>query len=133
MESVLLVGEDPSLLECRATVLAMMDAKVISCSPTGLSAYLKNEKFDLIVLCNSLSAGSQRLIAASVDRDASGTGILHILRVLPASSEGISGPASAGTTGPAGLHHKVLKILSSSSIDRQNILLPRRLPLSDAN
>jgi hypothetical protein len=111
----------------------MMDAKVISCTPTGLSAYLKNEKFDLIVLCNSLSAGSQRLIAASVNRDASGTDILHILRVLPAPSKGIARPEIVATTGPAGLHHEVLKILRSSSIDRQNILLPRRLPLSDAN
>jgi hypothetical protein len=61
MDRILLIGEQPSLLATRANILAKTGVSVTCCDINQLNVLLRNENFDLVILCHTLlRSGVQR-------------------------------------------------------------------------
>jgi hypothetical protein len=84
---ILLLGEHRALLRASAAVLRNLDADVVYRHPSEFEAD-SSGKFDLVVLCHTLTGQRASGIAAEARRRWSQTRILHIsrfeLRVVPA-------------------------------------------------
>jgi CheY-like chemotaxis protein len=82
MPKILLVGQDPRLLETRAAVLAKVQAAVICQDTTESLKILERETFDLVVLCHSLSENQADEIAGVIRRRWPRTKILLVVSNL---------------------------------------------------
>jgi len=68
MPKILLAGNDFRLLGTRAAVLGKTGASVVCCSASETREIIKTEKFDLVVLCHTLSDQEADQIIATVRR-----------------------------------------------------------------
>jgi hypothetical protein len=127
MESILLAGEDPELLACRANVLAIVTASITCCAPGELSSRLQTGAFDLIVLCSSVSPSRQRALAAAIHRDRPEIPILHLLSRFDRSSPDPSRRlVPVEPSPPASLAARTIELLQNSAPDRERVFLYRR-------
>jgi CheY-like chemotaxis protein len=69
MLKILLAGSDLHLLETRAAVLSKTGAVVAWCSADDAHEFLDREKFDLLVLCHSLSQSEIETLKDRVHRE----------------------------------------------------------------
>ena len=69
MLKILLAGSDLPLLQTRAAVLSKTGAAVSWCTADEAHDFLDKEKFDLLVLCHSLSQSEMGTLMDSVHRE----------------------------------------------------------------
>lgn len=115
MRTILSISQDDGLLLTRTAVLRRTDAEVIAAKPNEAKKFLQKRRFDLVVLCHSLSL-QQTLEIASLAHEQ--TIAIPILKVV-ANSEPVSEwtfiPADAATSSdPRILVEKVAKLLNVS-------------------
>lgn len=68
MPKILLAGNDFRLLGTRAAVLGKTGASVVCCSASETREIIRTEKFDLVVLCHTLSDQEANEIIETVRR-----------------------------------------------------------------
>jgi DNA-binding response OmpR family regulator len=68
MPNILLAGNDFRLLGTRAAVLGKTGASVVCCSASETREIIRTEKFDLVVLCHTLSDQEATQIIDTVRR-----------------------------------------------------------------
>jgi CheY-like chemotaxis protein len=79
MPKILLVGQDFRLLATRAAVLAKTHANVVCCSAIEALKILDGERFDLVVLCHSLTESEVARVTETVHRRWAATRILLVV------------------------------------------------------
>ena len=79
MRTILLVGEDLSLLESRAAVLRRTNAGTVNASQYELPVY-GSQRFDLLVLCHALRQGDRIAVAELARHQWPGVQILQVLK-----------------------------------------------------
>lgn len=79
MPKILLVGQDFRLLVTRAAVLAKTHASVVSFSAVEALKVLDGERFDLVVLCHSLTEKEVAEVTETVHRQWAGTRVLLVV------------------------------------------------------
>jgi hypothetical protein len=82
MDRILLIGEQPSLLETRAEILAKTGACVTCCDTNQLNVLLKDGSFDLVILCHTLFISPVRrsCVIADVYRRWPQASVLQVVR-----------------------------------------------------
>ena len=78
MRTILLVGEDELLLNTRAAVLHTVGAETVTCRSDAALALLHERRFDLIVLCHSISPDLCEALAEAIHARWAGTRILLV-------------------------------------------------------
>jgi len=134
MENVLLVGQDSVLLDARANSLAETGVLVTCCNASEFDLHLRNETYDLVVLCHTLKPGVERsLISTEVYRRWPQARILQVISSRLAAESSFDGNIVAGDMGEQGeLVEVSLELLGKS---RQSKWRPvsnrlRHLPLA---
>lgn len=79
MLAILAVGRDTHLLSTRADVLRQCNAGVISASPSAAPDLLKTQRFDLVVLCHTLSSEDMNRLAVIARQQASDVQVLEVI------------------------------------------------------
>jgi hypothetical protein len=79
MLSILAVGQDEGLLAARAAGLRRARADVMQAKPVAALRMLRTTKFDLVVLCHSLSRVESSGITKAVQRRADGARVLQVM------------------------------------------------------
>ena len=113
MSKILLAGSDYRLLATRSAVLARIGASVVSCDALEAMKALEREKFDLVVLCHSLTE-KQATEITQVVRRSSKAKILMI--VSDVSRERFYGSLEFDATSspdPDRLVHRTAELLRS--------------------
>ena len=110
MRSILSISQDERLLLTRNAVLRRTDAEVIAARANEAKKILKTRRFDLVVLCHSLSPEETMEIASFAHEQ---TVAIPILRVA-ANSEPVSEWTfvAAASSDPRILVEKVAELLS---------------------
>ena len=111
MDSILLVGEDPRLLETRAAVLARTGAAIISCNKAEFPRCADARPFRLVVLCHSLAPETKQSLPTEIHRRWPGVCVVQVA-TLRESYDDLSTPADAVTpSNPAELLNTVSRLL----------------------
>lgn len=82
MPKILLAGNDFRLLGTRAAVLGRTGASVVCCSAVEASGIISTERFDLVVLCHTLSDQEAERMIGVIQRRWPGTRILQVVSDL---------------------------------------------------
>jgi DNA-binding response OmpR family regulator len=79
MQAILLVGADEMLLKTRSAVLSTTGTEVVSSDATSSLAMLAERKFDLAVLCHSLTPEASTPLAKAMRGGSPRTRILQLV------------------------------------------------------
>ena len=79
MVTILLVGQDGGLLYTRAAVLRQAKADVVTADFTNAVETLRNQRFDLVVLCHTLSLEEMIELGRAAHELQNG---VHVLQVV---------------------------------------------------
>ena len=116
MRTILSICQDEKLHLTRTAVLRRSNAEVIAAKAHEAKKILKTRRFDLVVLCHSLSP-AQTLEIASLAHDQ--TVAIPILRVVannePVSEWTFVAPDAAASSDPRILVEKVAELLNVST------------------
>jgi CheY-like chemotaxis protein len=80
MCTILAVGQDEELLSTRSAVLRRCDARVVAAHVSEALKLLKAERFDLVVLCHTVSSKEMNELVGLAHRQASDIQVLEILK-----------------------------------------------------
>lgn len=81
MDSILLIGEDLTVLEGRAAALAITGASVTCCTSSELENDFGSGMFDLVILCHTIQPGFKRSsLTAEIFRRWPQAPILQVVR-----------------------------------------------------
>ena len=79
MQNILAVGQDEHLLSTRQRVLKLLQADVMAVDKTEAACVLATRRFDIVVLCHTLTASDVAEIASIARRYSTTTRILQLL------------------------------------------------------
>jgi hypothetical protein len=85
MPTILAVGEDEILLSVRSAVLRCTGAEVLNSTASGAAEALAMRKFDLVILCHTLSVGEATEIALHARREG-----VRVLQIVPITTPELS-------------------------------------------
>ena len=115
MRTILTISQDKLLLATRAAVLRRTNAAVVAATATEAKKILQSRKFDLVVLCHSLSPEEMLEIAFLAHQQTIAVPVLNVIaNVDPVSKWKFIAPASVVSCDPRMLVEKVAGILSVS-------------------
>jgi len=114
MCTILAVGHDEGLLNTRSAVLRRCNAGVIAARPSEAIEILKAGRFDLIVLCHTLSTEDMNKLVLLAHQQASDIPVLEILKTTDQSwRHSPSGADDMSPSKPENLVAKVTEMLSA--------------------
>ena len=111
MRTILTISQDERLLVTRAAVLRRTKAEVIAATASEAKKILKAQKFDLVVLCHSLSIQETLEIAALAHQQTIAIPVLKVVANEPVSEWRLIGP---DLTAPGMLVERAAQLLSVS-------------------
>jgi DNA-binding response OmpR family regulator len=115
MRTILSVSQDDALLSTRTAVLRQTDAEVIAAKPNEAKKILRKRRFDLVVLCHSLSLQQTLEIASLAHEQMIAIPILKVVANSEPLSEWTFVAADAATSSdPRMLVEKVAELLNVS-------------------
>lgn len=112
MAKILLVGNDLRLLMTRSAVLARTAATIVYCDAIEAARILENEKFNLVVLCHSLTEEQTSKIREIIHRKLPTAMVLRL--VFDSSLEIARGSTPfdvTSSTDPERLLHRAAELL----------------------
>jgi DNA-binding NtrC family response regulator len=80
MCTILAIGQDADLLSTRSAVLRRCYARVVAAHVSEARKLLKAERFDLVVLCHTVSSQEMNELVLLARRQASDSQVLEILK-----------------------------------------------------
>ena len=83
---VIVIGSDAHLIESRALVLRSRNYQTICGQEKDAASLIQSERFDLLLLCSSLSSGSATAVSQTFKQHAPKTPILQLVASDPADS-----------------------------------------------
>jgi CheY-like chemotaxis protein len=111
MCTILAIGQDEELLYTRSAVLRKCNAGVITARPSEATEILKAGRFDLVVLCHTLSTEDMNKLV-SLAHQASDMQVLEILKAsAPSWERARSGADDTAPSNPASLVAKVIEMM----------------------
>jgi DNA-binding response OmpR family regulator len=111
MCTILAIGHDEELLNTRSAVLRRCNAGVIAARPSEATEILKAGRFDLVVLCHTLSTEDMKKLVSLAHQQASYIQVLEILQAAePSWHHSTSGADDTAPSNPAGLVAKVTEM-----------------------
>jgi hypothetical protein len=114
MLTILSVGQDTDLLNSRSAVLRTCNAGVVSATAFNAFEILKDQEFDLVVLCHTLSLEERNKIALLAHQRVSDLPVLAVLNAgEPSWSDQLSAAYDMTQSKPEVLVEKVMEILST--------------------
>jgi hypothetical protein len=115
MRTILAISQDDSLLITRAAVLRKTNAEVIAAKANEAKKILESRRFDLVVLCHTLSPEETLEIASLVHRQTIAVPVLKVISNTEFASEWrFIGPCSAASCDPKILVETVAELLNIS-------------------
>lgn len=113
MGTILAVGQDQGLLATRAAILRRCHASVLEARASEAIKILKAQRFDLVVLCHTLSAEEMTELVGLAHLQASDSQVLEILKATEAAWGHLpSGADDMALSQPETLIAKVIEMLS---------------------
>jgi hypothetical protein len=124
MDSILLIGEQPSLLETRAEILTKTGARVTCCDTDHLDVLLRDGSFDLVILCHTLlESGVRRsCVIADVYRRWPQASILQVVRGYGNQAAETGLDTSLMWQDPGGLVQAAVRLLGRPPQDQWHTL-----------
>jgi DNA-binding response OmpR family regulator len=117
MVTILAIGQDPGLLSSRAAVLRKSKADVITADLVDAVAALKNQRFDLVVLCHTLSTEEMMDLGRAAHRLQNGVRVLQVVSDTEPYQQDYSVDADdVSPSNPARLVDKVIDMLHLAEI-----------------
>jgi DNA-binding response OmpR family regulator len=114
MATILAVGQDEGLLSSRSAVLRKCNVEVITARPSEAREILVAQKFDLLVLCHTLSSDDMNDLVQLARQQTSDIQVLEVLRKTEFSwDRGPSGADGITASAPVTLVAKVTEMLSA--------------------
>jgi hypothetical protein len=114
MATILAVGQDEGLLSSRSAVLRKCNVEVITARPSEAREILVAQKFDLLVLCHTLSSDDMNDLVQLARQQRSDIQVLEVLRKTEFSwDRGPSGADGITASAPVTLVAKVTEMLSA--------------------
>jgi DNA-binding response OmpR family regulator len=108
---ILAIGHDEELLNTRSAVLRRCNAGVIAARPSEAIEILKAGRFDLVVLCHTLSTADMKKLVSLAHQQASDIQVLEILSAsAPRWERACSGADDTALSNPASLVAKVIEM-----------------------
>jgi CheY-like chemotaxis protein len=116
MCTILAVGQDAELLVTRAAVLRKCNAEVVAARPSEASKMLQAQRFNLLVLCHTVSSDDRDELIQLAHQQASEIQVLEILSTTEHSSDrSPSGADGTSSPNPATLVAKVIEMLNAQA------------------
>lgn len=117
MVSILSVGRDCGLLSSRAAVLRRSNADVVTASYRNAIQILKGQKFDLVVLCHTLSMEEMIEVAQAAHELQKGAPVLQVVSDMrPYGQTGSVVADGVAHSDPASLVDKVVEMLHVTNV-----------------
>jgi len=117
MRTILSISQDDGLLLTRTAVLRRTDAEVIAARADEAKTILKKRRFDLVVLCHSLSPEDTLEIASLARHQTIAVPVLRVVSKTDFVSEwAFVAPDAAASCDPRVLVEKVAELLNVSSL-----------------
>jgi CheY-like chemotaxis protein len=113
MDTILAVGQDEGLLSSRAAVLRKCNADVVAAKASEALKFLKAQRFDLVVLCHTLSSEDMNEVALLAHQQASDIQVLEILKTTELSCGQSSDADDVALPKPETLVAKVTEMLGA--------------------
>ena len=115
MRTILSISQDDGLLVSRTAVLRKADAEVIALKAVEAKKILKTRRFDLVVLCHSLSPEQTLEIASLAHQQTVAIPVLKVVaNAEPFSEWTFVAPDAAASSDPRILVEKVAELLNVS-------------------
>jgi DNA-binding response OmpR family regulator len=115
MRTILSISQDEGLLLSRAAVLRKTDAEVTAAKAKEAKKILKTQRFDLVVLCHSLSPEDTLEIASLARHQTIAVPVLRVVSKTNFVSEWtFVAPDAAASCDPRVLVEKVAELLNIS-------------------
>jgi DNA-binding response OmpR family regulator len=115
MRTILTISQDEMLLSTRAAVLRKTNAEVVAATASEAKKILRSRRFDLVVLCHSLSTEETLEIAALAHRQTLAVRVLTVVpNADPVSEWSILASDSTASCDPRMLVEKVAGLLRVS-------------------
>ncbi|HEY1993684.1 MAG TPA: hypothetical protein VGG81_04710 [Edaphobacter sp.] len=128
MGTILAVGQDQGLLATRAAILRRCNAGVVEARPSEAMKILRAQRFDLVVLCHTLSAEEMTELVGLAHLQANHSQVLEVLKATEAAWDHLpSGADDMALSQPETLIAKVTEMLSVPA----HRVKPKRLRLLD--
>ena len=117
MRTILSISQDDGLLLARTAVLRRTDAEVIAARADEAKKILKKRRFDLVVLCHSLSPEDTLEIASLARHQTIAVPVLRVVSKTDSVSEwAFVAPDAAASCDPRVLVEKVAELLNVSCL-----------------
>jgi DNA-binding response OmpR family regulator len=111
MCTILAIGQDEELLNTRSAVLRRCNAGVIAARPSEAIEILKAARFDLVVLCHTLSTEDMKKLVSFAHQQASDIQVLEVLQAsAPSWGRARSGADDTSPSNPVSLVAKVIEM-----------------------
>ncbi len=117
MTTILAVGQDAGLLSSRAAVLRRSRAEVITTNFRDAVKTLTDQRFDLVILCHTLSSEEMIEVGRTAHRLQSGVRVLRLVSdTLPSQQDSVVDIDDVSRSNPAILVDRVVRLLHLADV-----------------